>query len=118
MKFKTIIPILAILLAIGLIVLVKAQVTSTISPRCNANGIINVDFAYKIYLNEGHTNYIAMLEAGRCKRDFRGTVNRVADVETAIRLDIANEMLVRSLSFYPDPFGDLDVDGRGSFTIP
>jgi len=24
----------------------------------------------------------------------------------------------RNLSFYPDPFGDSDVDGRGYFSIP
>lgn len=111
--------VIVILIGITLI-LVEAQVIGNISvsPRCNANGIINIDYAYKIYSNEGHTNYIAIITAGRCERQFRGTINRIINVESAIQLDIRNEISTRAIALYPDPFGDLDVDGRGFFQIP
>jgi len=117
MKRKIIYITLAIIL-IGLIVFVSAQgIGNTISPRCNANGVIEVDYAYKIHADEGYTNYIAILTAGRCEREFRGQVNAISDVELLIEADINNERNSRQLSFYPDPFGDLDVDGRGDFSI-
>jgi len=37
---------------------------------------------------------------------------------TGQEADINNERNSRQLSFYPDPFGELDVDGRGYFSIP
>ncbi|MBS3083908.1 hypothetical protein J4423_03830 [Candidatus Pacearchaeota archaeon] len=104
---------------VGLIVFVRAQgVGNRISPRCNANGVVDVDYAYKVHAEEGYTNYIAILTAGRCEREFRGQVNAISDVESLIEADINNERNSRQLSFYPDPFGELDVDGRGYFSIP
>ena len=102
------------------IIAVQAQPSAniTINPRCQANGIIDVDYAYKIYSEDGYTNYIAILEAGKCERQFRGTVNRITDLDVAIRDDINTEMETRTIAFHPDPFGDLDVDGRGFYTIP
>lgn len=107
------------LLLLGIIIVnVNAQVIGRISPRCNANGIIDVDYAYKVYSREGYTNYIAILEAGRCKKEFRGRVNQVTNLDFAITTDINAQIESRTLYFYPDPFQNLDVDGRGFFTIP
>jgi len=102
------------------IVFVQAQVigTTTVSLRCNANGQIDIDYAYKIYAEEGHTNYIAIITAGKCERQFRGSINRITNVEASIEADIRNQMSQRQTALYPDPFGDLDVDSRGFFTIP
>jgi len=40
------------------------------------------------------------------------------NVDPIDEADINNERNSRQLSFYPDPFGELDVDGRGYFSIP
>ncbi len=100
------------------IILVSAQVGNRISPRCNSNGIIDVDYAYKIHTGEGYTSYIAVLTAGKCERQFRGQIDRTSSVVPYIESDINNQINVRTLSFYPDPFGELEVDGRGYFSIP
>lgn len=108
-----------LIILIGFIVFARAQnVGNRISPRCNANGVIDIDYAYKIHAGEGYTNYIAILTAGKCERQFRGQVNSVSNIDPLIEADINNEINTRALSFYPDPFGDSDVDGRGYFSIP
>lgn len=118
-KNKYLIPIISIVCALVFVAFVKAQTIGnvTVSPRCNSNGQIDIDYAYKIYSTEGHTNYIAMITAGRCERQFRGTINRITNVQTSIELDIRNQITNRALALYPDPFGDLDVDGRGNFVL-
>lgn len=111
--------VILLLTIVSTVLVVKAQGGgTTISPRCNSNGVIDIDYAYKIYSNEGYTNYIAVITSGRCERQFRGTINRITNIEAGIQLDIRNQMTNRSLALYPDPFGNLDVDGRGFFTIP
>lgn len=116
---KSIILFLAIILVIGIAtIMVQAQVVNRISARCNAGGTIEIDYAYKIYQAEGYTNYIAMLTAGRCQREFRGTVQRTTNLNLAIAQDINSQINTRNISFFPDPFGELDVDGRGSFSLP
>ena len=116
---KQIIYFVLLIFIIGIVIVaVRAQVENRISTRCNANGIVEVDYAYKIHTEEGYTNYIAILEAGRCKKEFRGQIDRTSNVESAIQADISAQIEARNLYFYPDPFGQSDVDGRGSFSIP
>lgn len=117
MKRKIII-FTSVLLLVGLLTLiVTAQANTRISPRCNANGIIEVDYAYNIYAQEGYTNYLVILSAGKCERGFYGNVSQTRDVESFIESDIHSQIENRQLWFYPDPFGELDVDGRGYFSI-
>lgn len=97
---------------------VQAQVENRISPRCNANGVVDVDYAYKIHAEEEYTNYIAILTAGRCERQFRGQITATSNVESLIVADINGQIESRNLRFYPDPFGETDVDGRGFYTLP
>jgi len=103
---------------IGLaIVFVTAQANTRISPRCNANGVVDVDYAYKIHSEEGYTNYLVVLTAGRCEKQLRGQIRAISNVQPNIEADIINQIENRQLWFYPDPFGELDVDGRGYFSI-
>lgn len=110
--------LLIILLIIGIfIVSVNAQVIGRVSPRCQASQV-DADYAYKIHASEGYTNYEVRLQAGRCERQFRGTINRISNIDAGIQADIQAQINIRNITWYPDVFADNMIDGRGNFIVP
>ena len=108
------------------IIIVTVQAASSpnhnirISPRCDSqNGTIDVDWAYKNHSVEGYIGYIGILKTGRCERMVRGEIrwNSTVYIPRAINQTISATIANENMSFYPDPFKEFDVDGRGFYII-
>lgn len=109
-----IIAFLGLMIIVGAtLVLVKAQVGGMrIDPYC---GSINAETIYAYNIYNGFTNYRAFIIAGDCKKIFDGRVEATSNLNVLIEADIRNK--IRGMYLSPDGFGELNVSGRGRFTI-
>ncbi len=117
LSLKYLVASVAMILLFTTLLIVDAQHTVRVSPRCNAQAV-EVDYVYKVHSLEGYTNYLVVLTAGRCTREFRGRVGQVVNVAPFIEAQINARVANQNMSFYPDPFGEIDIDGRGFYALP